>query len=111
MSYRALKLQVAAAEQQVELHLQRASDKTDVIGNTLKQSFTPARLLLAGLVGGVLIGWLQPARRLGAVALLLRMATGLRPQLVAVATWLASVPRPPAVDQAETGAPAKRQLD
>lgn len=105
MSYRTLKMKVEVAEQQVELHLQRARDKTHTIGHTLKQSYTPTRLLLAGFVGGALIGWLRPLGRAGAVAGLLRMVTGLQPPLVAVASWLATLPRAPAADHDEAGGP------
>ncbi len=104
MSYRALKLQVAAAERRVEAHLQGAGDQTRAIGTTLKQSYTPSRLLLAGFVGGVLTGWLQPLRHAGALTSLLRLATGLQPPLAVVASWLAAVPRAPTAHGADAGA-------
>lgn len=88
MSYRKRKARVMDAERRLEQRLSDAHAHQQVIGRTLKRSFTPMRLMLAGVASGVLMGWLGPLRNAGALASLARSATGFPALFVAVAPWL-----------------------
>lgn len=88
MSHRELKARVAAAEQRVDAHLRAAAGEAGRIGGTVKRSFTPLRLLLAGLAAGTLAGWARLLTRARPASRLLR-TLGAAPGLLAALTpWL-----------------------
>ncbi len=88
MKYRALKARVAAAERRVGAHLDDAGRQIGVMRATTKQSLTPTRLVVAGLLGGFLLGVLRPVKHAAAVPSLIRLLAGVPPLLLAIEPWL-----------------------
>lgn len=84
MNYRALKARVAAAERRVGEHLDEAGHQAVLMHATTRQSLTPARLVVAGLLGGFLIGVLRPVKHAAAIPSLIRMLAGVPPLLAAI---------------------------
>ena len=91
MSYRDLKARVASAERRLDRHLTGVQDEKQAIAHTLKQTFTPVRLLVAGLAGGAVVGWLRPLSHIGSLSSLARTAAGFPPMFVALMPWLKTV--------------------
>lgn len=88
MKYAALKARVAAAERRVGEHLDDAGRQIGVMRTTTKQSLTPTRLVVAGLLGGFLIGLLRPVKHAAAIPSLVRLLTGVPALLAAVEPWV-----------------------
>ncbi len=88
MNYRALKARVAAAERRVGEHLDDAGRQAAVMRTTTKQSLTPTRLIVAGVLSGFLIGWLRPVKHAAALPNLIRLLAGVPPLLAAIEPWL-----------------------
>ncbi len=87
MSHRARRDQVLAAERRLNRYLQESAGHGEAIVITLRQSFTPLRLLLGGLAAGVLVGWLRPLHHAAAVPRALHLL-GVTPTLLgALAPW------------------------
>ena len=82
MKYSALKARVAAAERRVGEHLDDAGRQIGVMRTTTKQSLTPTRLVVAGLLGGFLIGLQRPVKHAAALPSLVRLLAGV-PSLLA----------------------------
>ena len=91
MKYRALKARVAAAERRVGEHLADAGDRVGTMQGTVKQAMTPARILGAGLVGGLLMGWLRPMRVAAALPPLLKIAASMPGLLASLEPLLAPI--------------------
>lgn len=88
MKYHALRARVAAAERRVGEHLDDAGRQIGVMRTTTKQSLTPTRLVVAGLIGGFLIGVLRPVKHAAAIPSLVRLLAGVPPLLAAIEPWL-----------------------
>ena len=101
MNYRALKARVAAAERRVDAHLDDAGRQIGVMRSTTKQSLTPTRLVVAGLLGGFLIGVLRPVKHAAALPSLVRMLASVPPLLAAMEPWLGMLRQ--TTDQASSG--------
>lgn len=77
MSYRALRAHVDAAEAQLMQRLQRNEYAWDQLKHTAERSLTPARILGAGFLGGVLLGVSEPLARLTQGTRFVDLATSL----------------------------------
>lgn len=91
MSYRDLKARVVSAERKLDQHLIAAHEEKQAITHTLKQSFTPLRLVVAGLAGGAIAGWLRPLSHVGTLSSVARAVAGVPPLFVAVMPWMKTV--------------------
>ncbi|MEZ5545547.1 MAG: hypothetical protein R3F10_10235 [Lysobacteraceae bacterium] len=91
MNHRALKARVAAAERRVDAHLSAAVRNLDHVGVTTRASATPLRIVVAGLLGGFLIGKLRPLRGAQRVPGLFRAAAALVPMLDAFGPLMAGL--------------------
>ena len=89
MKYAALKARVAAAERRVGEHLDDAGRQVATMQATVKEAVTPARILVGGLLGGLLTGWLRPLKRARVLPSLVRFAAGVPSLLAAVEPLLA----------------------
>lgn len=94
MKYRALKARVAAAERRVGEHLDDAGRQIGVMRTTAKQSLTPTRLVVAGLLGGFLIGLLRPVKHAATIPSLVRFLAGMPPLLAALEPLLGALREP-----------------
>ncbi len=65
MGFRQLREDVARAERRVETRLLRARTNWRVLGTVWREAWTPPRLLVAGLAGGLLIALSRPLGKLG----------------------------------------------
>lgn len=91
MKYHALKARVAAAERRVGAHLDDAGRQIGVMRTTTKHALTPARLVVAGALGGFLIGLLRPVKHAAAIPSLVRLLAGVPPLLAAIEPWLGAM--------------------
>ncbi len=91
MNHRALKARVAAAERRVDAHLSAAVRNIDQAGQTTRASATPLRIVVAGLLGGFLIGKLRPLRGAARLPNLFRAAAALMPLFDTLAPLLAGL--------------------
>ncbi len=67
MGFRKLRDDVARAERRVETRMLRARSNWGALGTAWRQAWTPPRLLVAGLAGGLLIAFARPLGRLGGI--------------------------------------------
>src|SRR5690606_39369934 len=65
MRFEQLREEVARAERRVETRLLRAKTNWRVLGTTWREAWTPGRILVVGLVGGLLVGRARPLDKLG----------------------------------------------
>lgn len=82
MGFRQLREDVARAERRLETRALRARTNWRVLGTTWREAWTPPRLLVAGLAGGLLIALSRPLGRLGKAG----KAGGLRS--IPLARWI-----------------------
>lgn len=87
MSYRARKLRVAEAEQRLGEHLSSAVKQTRELRSSVRQSVTPGRIVVTGLLGGLLIGWTRPGRSIATLPALLRHAALVPSLWVSIEPW------------------------
>jgi len=65
MRFERLRDEVVMAERRVETRLLRAQTNWRVLGTTWREAWTPPRLLVVGLAGGLLIALSRPLGKLG----------------------------------------------
>lgn len=65
MGFRQLREDVARAERRLETRALRARTNWRVLGTTWREAWTPPRLLVVGLAGGLLIALSRPLGKLG----------------------------------------------
>lgn len=68
MNFEALKRRVERAEQLVDGRLARTTGHRAALKQRWREAWTPGRIVLAGLLGGVLLARARPLRTLGAVS-------------------------------------------
>lgn len=91
MKYRSLKARVVAAERRVGEHLDDAGRQITTMRRTVDQAMTPARIVVGGLVCGVLVGWLRPFRHVRMLPSLLSVATSVPSLMAAIEPFLAPI--------------------
>src|SRR5690606_35734334 len=65
MRFEQLRDEVARAERRVETRLLRAKTNWRVLGTTLREAWTPGRIVIVGLVGGLMFARATPLMRVG----------------------------------------------
>ncbi|TWG88405.1 hypothetical protein L599_005300000140 [Luteimonas sp. J16] len=65
MRFEQLRDEVARAERRVETRLLRAKTNWRVLGTTWREAWTPGRIVIVGLVGGLLFARARPLKRAG----------------------------------------------
>lgn len=65
MRFERLRDEVVMAERRVETRLLRAQTNWRVLGTTWREAWTPSRLLVVGLAGGLLVAFARPLGRMG----------------------------------------------
>ena len=70
MSFHALIAKVEQAEQALEARERRASTQWQQVKTTWRESWTPGRIVIAGLASGLLVGRAQPLKLAGSGGLL-----------------------------------------
>lgn len=65
MRFRRLRDDVVMAERRVEVRVLRAQANWRVLGTVWREAWTPSRILVAGVAGGLLIAFSRPLGRLG----------------------------------------------
>ena len=70
MSFDALIAKVEQAEQALEARERRASTQWQQVKTTWRESWTPGRIVIAGLASGLLVGRAQPLKLAGSGGLL-----------------------------------------
>jgi hypothetical protein len=65
MNFAGLKRRVERRERMFEGRLQQTRDRWQALSTTWRASWTPLRIVVAGLIGGFLLGRSDPARALG----------------------------------------------
>lgn len=68
MNFEAIKRRVERAEQLVEGRFAQTHGHRVAFGQRWREAWTPGRIILAGLLGGVLVARARPLRTLGAVS-------------------------------------------
>lgn len=91
MKYHALKARVAAAERRVGEHLDDAGRQIATMRTTTRESLTPTRIVVAGVLSGFLLGWLRPVKHAAALPSLIRLIAGVPPLLAAIEPLLGAL--------------------
>ncbi len=68
MNFEGLKRRVERAEQLVDGRIVQTTGHRAALGERWREAWTPARIVIAGLLGGVLVAKARPLRTLGAVS-------------------------------------------
>ncbi|TWT19060.1 protein sip-5 [Luteimonas marina] len=68
MNFEGLKRRVERAEQLVDGRIVQTTGHRAALGQRWREAWTPARIVIAGLLGGVLVAKARPLRTLGAVS-------------------------------------------
>jgi hypothetical protein len=104
MRFEQLKQRVTRREQLLEGRLQQTRDQWQTLTTTWRESWTPLRIVVAGLISGFVVGRSDPVQTLGKLGALGGSGTKIL-QLVATLSGLfASVQASSAADQAEHAA-------
>lgn len=104
MRFEQLKHRVARREQLLEGRLQQTSEQWHALTTTWRESWTPLRIVVAGLISGFVVGRSDPVHTLGKLGALGGSGTKIL-QLVATLSGLfASAQASTAADQAEQAA-------
>lgn len=67
MSFEKLQAKVAHAEDALEAHERRAAAGLREFGAAWRGTWTPPRVIVAGLAAGVLVGWARPVRAIAGI--------------------------------------------
>lgn len=105
MSFHALIAKVEQAEQALEVRERRASAQWQQVKTTWRESWTPGRIVIAGLASGFLVGRAKPLR-LASSGGLLNLVTALSGLLASGSAQVAAENAEQAADAAETSADA-----
>ena len=105
MSFDALITKVQQAEQALEGRERAASAQWRQVKTTWRESWTPARIVIAGLASGFLVGRAQPLKLAGSGGLL-NMVTALSGLLASGSAQAAAENAEQAADAAESSASA-----
>lgn len=68
MNFEGLKRRVERAEQLVDGRIVQTTEHRASLGRRWREAWTPGRIVIAGLLGGVLVAKARPLRTLGAVS-------------------------------------------
>jgi hypothetical protein len=101
MRFEVLRQRVERAERRVEGNLERAREQRQVFGQAWRAGWSPARIVVAGLVSGFLIGRGQPLSRVGGARWLQMLGT--------VSSMLATLQAAAATEEAGQSAQAAAQ--
>ncbi len=104
MRFEQLKHRVARREQLLEGRLQQTGDQWRTLRTTWRDSWTPLRIVVAGLIGGFVIGRSDPVQTLGKLGALGGSGTRVLQMITALSGLFASVQASSAADQAEQAA-------
>ena len=105
MSFHALIAKVEQAEQALEARERRASTQWQQVKTTWRESWTPGRIVIAGLASGLLVGRAQPLKLAGSGGLL-NLVTALSGLLASGSAQVAAESAEQAADAAEGSADA-----
>lgn len=103
MSFDALITKVEQAEQALEARERTASTQWQQVKTTWRQSWTPGRIVVAGLASGFLVGRAQPLKLAGSGGLL-NLITALSGLLASGSAQVAAENAEQAADAAEVAA-------
>ena len=103
MSFHALIAKVEQAEQALEARERTASAQWRQVKTTWRESWTPGRIVIAGLASGFLVGRAQPLKMAGSGGLL-NLVTALSGLLASGSAQVAAENAEQAADAAETSA-------
>lgn len=104
MNFEGLKRRVARREQMLEGRVQQTRDHWQTLTTTWRESWTPVRIIVAGLVSGFLIGRSDPVRTLGKLGALGGSGTRWIQLIGTLSGLFASMQASNAADQAEQAA-------
>lgn len=104
MKFEALKRRVAKHERLVEGRLQQTEDQWRGFKTTWRESWTPLRIVVAGLIGGFVVGRSDPMRALGKLGAFGGGGAKVLQMVTALSGLFASVQASTAADQAEQAA-------
>ncbi|HVI58557.1 MAG TPA: protein sip-5 [Luteimonas sp.] len=107
MKFEAIRRRVERSEQLVERRALRAGDRMSALRSTWRESWTPSRIVLAGLAAGFLVGHANPTRalqRLGSGGRWVQMVGVLTSLYASLQSALAAGKADAAVDHADDAA-------
>lgn len=104
MKFEALKRRVAKHERLVEGRLQQTESQWHDFKTTWRESWTPLRIVVAGLIGGFVVGRSDPMRALGKLGAFGGGGAKVLQMVTALSGLFASVQASTAADQAEQAA-------
>lgn len=104
MRFEQLKHRVARREQLLEGRLQQTREQWQTLTTTWRDSWTPLRIVVAGLVSGFVVGRSDPVQTLGKLGALGGSGTKILQLVTALSGLFAGVQASSAADQAEHAA-------
>ena len=104
MRFEQLKQRVTRREQLLEGRLQQTRDQWQTLTTTWRESWTPLRIVVAGLISGFVVGRSDPVQTLGKLGALGGNGTKILQLVTALSGLFASVQASSAADQAEHAA-------
>lgn len=106
MNFDALRRRVERAEQLVDGRIAQTGAHREALGRRWREAWTPGRILLAGLVGGLLVGRARPMRAFAAVSATrwIQLATSVSGLLASLKAAQSAASAETAASDAETAA-------
>ena len=104
MKFEALKHRVAKREQVLEGRLLKTREHWQDFSTTWRESWTPLRIVVAGLIGGFVVGRSDPMRAMGKLGAFGGGGAKVLQMVTALSGLFASVQASTAADQAEQAA-------
>ncbi|MCL1634830.1 hypothetical protein M2650_09325 [Luteimonas sp. SX5] len=104
MRFEQLKHRVARREQLLEGRLQQTRDQWQTLRTTWRDSWTPLRIVVAGLISGFVVGRSDPVQTLGKLGALGGSGTRVLQLVTALSGLFASFQASSAADEAEHAA-------